>query len=391
MPDSTPWPSSRATTILRHLRRAVPALFAALGLSGCITYETTGQSSAQVKKQIVESQFYRDSALFFPADTVSDSREIPKLTPQQARALEADLNARLQQVRAMAAGPTMGKIFGDQTPLPATTRIVLTDRNAPEASTASDGEITIDTRVIQSLLRAALVSQYDNEITLERLKTNDPRHDKIYTPAEEKIAIDVFLADRGRARRAPSRSVAGDLMAAFRDDEPGGGGLDPFASVRQSRNLSGLDVRYDSELFFLIAHEVGHIALGHFGPHPIVVDTDPGELLDDCTPRRQMEATADIYASFLISIATASNATDDFLGGFGGAKVGDGFDAFFQFAYDYAGLSTGSGGRCQNYPPPAARLETLRSFYKLVRDQQIEAMVTQADKSPAPPNQNGPK
>ncbi len=327
---------------------------------------------------ITNSQFYRDSELFFPEDTVADPRGVPPpLTSLQRAALEADLNKQLNAVCKLAKMPALMKLLGELTPLPGQTRVVLTNFNAPEASTAEDGEISIDARVVQALLRSALVTQYRTEIELERLKADRPRSDP-FTADEERLAINTFLAARAHVRDAKGASMIGDV-ASWPEDASDDDAMDPLGLSLSSRNLSGLDVRYDSELLFLIAHEVGHLALGHYGPNPKVIEFEGVE--DECAARRGKEAAADIYATSLVALGTPGNAAYELFGSLmeAGTTVGDGFDTFFQYAYDYAGFTSG-GSECHNYPPPAERLEVMQRLHQAIRKGQTDAILQSTEK-----------
>jgi hypothetical protein len=358
---------------------------AGLLLAGCISYSVTndGAVSSQERKQEIEnSHFYRDSTLFFPADVSADPRALPKLTKAQRDALERDLNAELGLIRTASAHPALAKLFGALAPVPAGAHVVLTDRDAAEAKTnveppGSAPEIAIDTRVVQSMLRSALVSQYSVEIDLYRLKADVPRSASGYTADEERIAIDKFLTERKKVREAVTHGLVGDLLASRGAARAGDDPLDMFGMSLSQRNLSGLDVRYDSELFFLIAHEVGHVALAHFGDNPILLDLTN---TDSCSERRAKEDAADAYATALIALGSGSNAVDDMFGGFmtAGSVMGTGLATFFSYAYDYAGFATPSGGQCQNYSPPAERMKAAQALYEKVRKAQIETILRNA-------------
>jgi hypothetical protein len=230
-------------------------------LAGCSTI----QSSAETRRTIMESQFFRDSSLFFPEDSVADARcAPPPLTSRQRAALEADLNRQLATVRKLAEAPVMAELFGELMPIPRRTRVVLTNFNAPEASTAEDGEIAHRRPRGQgaaALCAGNAVSDRDRH----RSRQERPPLLRSLHCRRGVLAINTFLAARARARDTEGHSLLGDAMASTRQGANNDDTMDLFGLSERRRDLSGLDVRYDSEMLFLIAHEVGHLALGHFG------------------------------------------------------------------------------------------------------------------------------
>src|SRR5260370_41878062 len=98
----------------------------------------------------------------------------------------------------------------------------------------------MDARVIQPRLRSALAKQYEVEIELARLKANRHAVNGDYTPDEERIAIDTFLAQRVSVRTSPGRSLLGDAMA-FDTPRAALDVADPFGMSLPARQFSGLD------------------------------------------------------------------------------------------------------------------------------------------------------
>jgi hypothetical protein len=352
-------------------------------LAGCITVSVQGESTGQMKRMITESQFYRDAALFYPNGEVGDPEEIPPLKSENLRSLQRDLENTLKLVLRLhkAHREVLSTYFGDTAAeLPQAT-VLVTNRDLPEAQTTSSGEIAIDVRVLQSMLRAALLTAYELEIQLHRVRTGAEFSAHRFSPEEEAIAINTFLSKRMRFDQTPSRSVIGDLTNADPLRPSDSGPLDWFEMRDLIKEFSGIAVRYDTQRLFLLAHEVGHIVLGHFGLNPLRVTDRENDPEDNCSGRRAFERAADIYAGILITWATSPNAVDDFLGLFGGTTVNKGYETFFSYAYDYAGFETADGTRvCVNYPPPAQRLAGIRRFYDNIRNRQIDAIIQAIDR-----------
>ena len=352
--------------------RILISLVYVLCLNGCLSIGTIGQSTGEMKEGITNSQFYKDAALFFPDPSVDDPNQLPKLSEEQFADLEGDLVERLRLVVRLHGkyDKAIKILFGDSVAGQPDVNLILTKRDVPEASTSPNGEIAIATRVIQSTLRSALVTEYEVEILLHRVKQDSKRSGKEYSTEEEKIAIDTYLLNRERLILTPDRSVWGDLYGKPSSK----GGLDWHEVSRIYKELNNLVVRYDAQLLFLLAHEVGHVALGHFSSNPVRARLEDAD--DACKERRELEVAADLYATALITLATPGNAADDFFGVFGGTRVGEGFETFFKYTYDYAGFKSPKRAQvCSKYPLPAERLAKITQFYDQIRKEQIDAIM----------------
>ena len=347
-------------------------------LAGCVTVSAPGESTGKMKQTVIKSHFYRDAALFYPNEVMGDPEEIPPLSPQQLHSLQRDLEKTLKLVLQThkAHREVLSTYFGDAAAELPQASVLVTNNDLPEAQTTSYGEITIDVSVLQSMLRAALLTAYQVEIQLHRVRTNTEFSAHGFSLEEEAIAINTFLSKRARFGQTPSRSKIGDLMNSNSLRSSNSGRLDWSGMHALVKEFNGVAVRYDIQQLFLLAHEVGHIVLGHFGPNPLIVTDHENDQEDNCSGRRAIERAADIYASILITLATTPNAMDDFLGLFGGPKVSEGFETFFSYAYDYAGFINADGTLiCVNYPPPAQRLTVIRHFYDQIREKQIDAII----------------
>jgi hypothetical protein len=109
------------------------------------------------------------------------------------------------------------------------------------------------------------------------------------------------------------------------------------------------DFEYRGGLQFVVAHELGHLALGHF------------ESMLDCRSRQAAELEADRYAVALLGIDLAlgdnqyENPAADVLRGMAEAS---GYNSFFLVGYPEAFVPE-SGGTCRIYAPAEDRAELL--------------------------------
>jgi Zn-dependent peptidase ImmA (M78 family) len=67
----------------------------------------------------------------------------------------------------------------------------------------------------------------------------------------------------------------------------------------RSAILLGKDSLYPAHVAFYLAHEVGHIALGHIQPGSMVIDLDRTDLADPAVDAE--EAAADAFALELLT------------------------------------------------------------------------------------------
>lgn len=346
-----------------------------LQVSGCITVSVQGESTGQMKKKVLESHFFKDAALFYPDEKLGDPEEIPPLKSKNILSLQHDLEDTLKDIFRFhkTHQQTLRSIFRDAVEGVPQATVIVTNNDLPEAQTTSSGEITIDVRVIQSMLRAALLNTYKVEVQLHRINTNSEISAHNFSPEEEKIAINTFLSKRSRFNKTPSRSLIGDLMKTDPLTPSSSGSYDWFEMNKLIEEFDDIALRYEVQRYFLLAHEVGHLVLGHFGPAPFLLTDKERDPEDDCAERRALERAADVYAGTLITLATHDYAMKDILGLFSRSKISDGFDTFFSYAYDYAGFKNTDGSQsCINYPPPEQRQTAVQLMYDEIRKGQID-------------------
>jgi hypothetical protein len=196
--------------------------------------------------------------------------------------------------------------------------------------------------------------------------------------------VDHVLGMRKVLDQTHGQSIIGDLRRAdLTERGKPSTELDWFGMFGLLNSFNRAAVRYDVQSFYLLAHEVGHLVLGHFAEVPIVVRASENELMDECSFRRAKERAADYYATVLITLASAPQATADIIPfeAFGSVPVFQGFDTFFEYAYGYAGFTTGTNASACNYPSSLERLASVQSTYKDIRDVQIRKIYEKASNS----------
>lgn len=367
--------------------RVLAACLLLCGLTGCVSYSTTGQSTGQMKQQINDSLFYKSTKFFYPGDAPDNPRQIAQMTLADLVALESEFDARLKQVVGLHVGnrEILAKVFGEAVAKKPVAKLQILNRNLAEAQTLADGEINIDVRVIHAMLQSSLLVAFEAEVSLQRIKTGK-KIEKLtnFSPDEEKLVVDHVLGMRKVLDQTRGQSIIGDLRRAdLAERGKPSTELDWFGMSSLLNDFNRAAVRYDVQSFYLLAHEVGHVVLDHFGEVPVVMPASEDEVMDECSLRRAKERAADYYATVLITLASAPQATADIIPfeAFGSVPVFEGFDTFFEYAYGYAGFKTNTNASACNYPSPVERLASAQSTYKKIRDVQINTILKKADTS----------
>jgi|GEM_PF-6736694 len=316
----------------------------------------------------------RNGFVFYPKDDQIDPDVLPRLSDAQIATIEQILLAEardLQQAQRDHAVFLASRFPGhDSTRVPS--RVHLTAYDGPEAGSDSDtGDVQVSARVIQATFRAAVVATFfeatNNQgadvygfdpVVGDGVASRDPALVEI-----ERRSFQAYRFFRQRLNTTPaSRQLdprdAQNLEAAGRVfDEM----LADSLTVQMSHQL---EAAFLNAIRFMLAHELGHVALHH--------PRSPA----DCDEALANEATADRYATILSGLAAYKRAKPIVLRK--GASPGfttefeppdkltspaDGASEFFRFGYTLAGfnLALGRLPGCE-YPGPRARFGALSPY-----------------------------
>lgn len=351
--------------------RVVAAAAAAAILAGCITFEKTGSSSAETKRAMEESFLFASAEIFYPAGAPEDPGRLSDLGKQAIAELQRQMSSTLagllrEHGKLHAA---LAEVFERPIPAEARATVALVNTGRPVARIAGDGEISLDAKVVQAMFRAALVSTFETEILLARVEAGKPAAGPVGESAEEQdIAVRAMLALKARVEAMEGRSALGEVLGDtdLRGAQEGGTGW--FAMQDLARVSNDAERSYDVQQILLLAHELGHVVLGHQG-------LDHARL--DCEGLAGLEQEADLYAALVLALATRADSVQDLLGMFG-KSLGEGLEDLFAYAYEFAGFEAASvTARC---PPraPEERLRAVREAYGAVRSAQIDALLKEA-------------
>jgi hypothetical protein len=347
----------------------VVALVGILGVAeGCIT--VSGTSSGEMKRAVLNSFLFRQADVFYPNGVPEDPASVhPDLPPAQVERIRDDYERVLDTLRAHHARrvETLARLF--DAPLSPVLRASMTVTNTgePVAQIQSNGVLSLDVRVAQAIFRTALLTGFRERdgFALGGVRRL-PAPGAEGTRSEQDL-IRSFLEYKRRVEAAPAHTAFGDAFSGLgtlfsdrdlNDDRPLS---DWHGMVDLATMSSRVERRYLGTLFFLLGHELGHIALRHH------VVAEPS-----CEVLQRQEMEADVYGAALVSDATRSEALvpDIFFG-----SISQGYEDFFTHTYELSGFGrVATGERC-GYPDPAARRQAVETVVRRVRERQLEEIV----------------
>lgn len=372
----------RCTWIVPWL--AVAGLFAALW--GCVTVE--GSSTGDLKEQLTSSYLYRSVKRFYPEGAPADPATVyPTLDGQQLREIESELQAmssllvqRHQERRAVLEFVLKRPVAAASAP-----RFVVERTLRPTAFSSQEGRITVDVRVLQAVFRGALLSA--GGATDDSFGTNAASADgfKVVDPEQQtqrqRELIQAAVELTREIDRIPAKTMLGDVAGMLGRDS-----LDApwFRMSELTLRSQRLQWTYAGAALFLMAHEMGHLALGH---HAMLArlqseTADAGRTDNSayCQQRRDLEHEADAYALVLLTrglgdtAAAAALPIDMF-----GLDAITGFDSFFRYGYPLAGFD-GGGGQCA-YPTAFERHAFVQEGEDTFRELARRAMAESLDRA----------
>jgi len=341
-------------SIRTHARWVAAGLLLAL-TSGCISIE--GESSGEQKQRLESSFLFRSADIFFPGGRADPGAGWAG--GASLGELDRSLNAYDDGVRAMHAAnrELLSKVLEQALPADVRTRVTVLNTGKPVAQVDGHGAISIDATVARSLFRTAVVAGVrDGGLGGFRFMDEDVKRFGKHAESEQD-AIEQFLAVKRAVEQAKGRSIFGDMAEVLRDDDDVGNGS--WEKMTQLSEMSAVVERhYSGPILFMLAHETGHVVLGHAERRRTM---KPG----DCAGLRAMEDEADLYATLLLSLTLARSGAL----GWGDFDALTGFEDFFDLTYEMAGFDASGADAACTHPPVAQRLAHARETLAQVQDE----------------------
>jgi hypothetical protein len=307
-----------------------------------------------MKRNLEASFLFRSASIFYPHGVPSNPELLdPSIGRDTVRQLERETRryvAALEQYHR-ARRDRIGQFNPRATaqPLPEV-RLIVVETGQPISRAELNGDITLDVTVLQAAFRSSLISGIRNasepSVSEPTLSPLPNRHGN----ATEAELLAEFLDLVKNIREAPCHTLVGDLASAVSSDS-----LDSpwFKFVEFAEQSERIDRAYRGTVLFLVAHELGHLALRH---PPITEVTE-----SECARFDAQELEADCYAAFLLSDLFRATAVSSLfaLGGedhHTGLSSYMGGNDFFEVMYSLAGFDRPASAKSCLYPAKATRL-----------------------------------
>lgn len=316
-----------------------------LGLiAACMNQTFKGAWSYETKQNILDSYTMLSARVFLPWDAPGTLTNLPQAPdPIAMRRLHLRLQELLDEIalRHAASHARLSTTMRQDLLPEIRVRLNLTTTGQPLAHVEENGDLTIDLLVIQAMFRATVMTgvpqkgwwtygEYD-------LSGIEP-----LSPAAEVARIAEFQDFRGMVERETGYCAIGDLLT----------GIFAVKWGDNAERVALIEERILGGLLFLLAHEVGHLVLGHFRHTRSVADE---------AAFQAAELQADRYAAALIG--DAKGAEWIFGRMYRVTRTIGGFDLFFRTAYSLAGFERVPGNGGFRHPEPRARREAAIAAY----------------------------
>jgi len=316
-----------------------------------------------MKKGMLNSFLFRSADIFYPDGPPTDPDRLPDLKPQQVGEIEAIFAATVDGLKKLHVQQrdALSGVFEYSVPANLKTQFTLTNTGQPYARIDPKGDILIDVKVAQAIYRTALLAGLKDEGVGDLRFMDWDKENLGKRATTEAEHIEQFLMLKQKVVALPGRTMIGDFAGMFKDDSFKGGWHE---MARLGMISVTVERHYFGPIQFLLAHELGHSALGHLEKRKSIAD-------DDCEALQDMELEADAYASFLLSSAMAKSGLlgFDFFGiDFFGIKDSIGFEDFFKYTYELSGFERTTGAQTCGHPPIGDRLKVVEAIYKAIQE-----------------------
>lgn len=294
--------------------------------------------------------------IFYPNGVPASISDLPQLSKQQQDKIQDDLQRQADILLQYLArhSDDFSRYFGEQINSVTHQVVHVTDFDVPDAGLQKDGTIRVDIRVIQAVYRGILLSTVgatdSSELTQRRALAN------------------VIAARNSYLHSIPSPTVGMSVAALKHLRSPiemGFAALDQQLTQANDREESErASDSYNDALAFILGHEIGHRALGHY------------QKLKAGARRRDLELDADRFGALLVVLARNARVSRNngyFFPPPSGPveyyRVNDGLycpleynhkpngsESFFNFGYSLAGFDSLGPASEDAYPPVSERL-----------------------------------
>lgn len=344
--------------IVANVLRGSGLVFVLVALAGCIT--VTGQTGKEIKEDLTSGFAYQTAELLYPSGSMPNSAEdFPELSKRQVREVQKNineyadqLNTELGQNRSWIATQVQSSLHTDSE-----IKVRVTNRGVPITRINSDGEVEIDVKVVQGVFRGSLVEG----LRESRFATFGGSSSSNSAKSDDEL-LRSYLEVRDDINSTPGRGAVGMIFEMF-DDEDSWGDLIDF---RES--TSSVELKFTAAIFFLVAHEMGHLALQHL--------ENPSQSQEEFTNK---ELQADQFAAYLLAHAQKSilpyldTTEETFFNDFSAQDL-IGFRDLFDYGYERAGYAEFGAVATFQHPPKERRIEVCLEALEAVMAQATDEL-----------------
>lgn len=341
--------------------------------AGCTHGQLLSEAASTLQvwgRQVEEQRSFLglSTLVFYPDGVPEDMARLPELGEAQLQQIRKDLERQAAQLLATAQEqrPLISSALGREAQPVAKQRVRIEHRGGATAFVDAAGTITLDVKVVQGVYRGILLS------SVEEADAGSGED----LAARQRRGLQELIDARNRFLGMAASPTAGTVAAAAEATRAHGlsweaamAALDSrmadwFAASRSTRASK----EYDDALAFLLGHEIGHRALGHYRRR------EGGEAL------AALELEADRYAALLVALSRNRWVTPDDDYRWTGPPPGrmtltmgevvclldthhrpSGHLSFFAHGYELAGFDSLAGAGSASHPDPASRARAARA------------------------------
>lgn len=334
--------------------------------TGCAVNKSyVGDTTNQTKKNILRSPLFFTSDIFYPDGMRENFSDLPPvLNIEKVEVAQRYLQRLLNQIieRHNQRNEKLSQYLSHPLSPVDNIQIVLTNTGHPLIHTEVNHELVVDLRILHALFLSTVGSGIADEYVGIRDFFYYPSYDfsqlqDVDTKLSVRKGLVEFLDFKATVEDSVSYPVIIDSIVLFTDalfidsaSDWTSSKFTDYASI-----TAETEERFIGSLIFLLAHEVGHVALGHFAESCQAADQAKFE---------KMELSADRYAAALLADSWDETKL------FGDqARVTlnmRGNELFFLLSEKLAGFKEGPVREGFLYPSNDVRLENTRKTYDKV-------------------------
>ena len=339
-----------------------------LAIGACIVLPTAevdgiSTSSRKIKKRLLDSTlfhtfnaFYPDGVVRFPYDKFPESNGVA------VRYLQSQIQDVIAGLERFAAidNDELSRWSGKNLQKQPRLQLELGNYGSAICRVDPKGRLLIDSRVVFAIFSASLRESRRTDV----LSSLMPTAPEDATDPSSVDLINSFVGEIERVKAAKGGTALHDVI---------NGGSDLMKMDALSAATERTDFVYAAAWLFVIAHEMGHLALGH--------TADRGHE-EDCSTFSARELDADRYAAIVGASVTGGYAIFDAIGleNYQALELARGYEVFLGLAYRRSGLGVFEPrGEC-TYPDPESRIQAAREVVRKILKERGDEIIRQLNK-----------